>query len=75
MNVEPSGWATIESAPRDGSRVTVWGKQPLGGPEVAPYAAMATFEAKKGWIVTDPKDGMQFQFKPTHWLPLLTIAA
>jgi hypothetical protein len=75
MDIEPSGWATIESAPRDGSLITVWGKQPLDGPDVKPYAAMSAFDAETGWIVTDPKDGMRFEFVPTHWLPVQTIAA
>jgi hypothetical protein len=75
MKIEPSGWATIESAPRNGCRVTVWGKQPFDGPDILPYAAMAVFHAAKGWIVTDPNDGMEFQFNPTHWLPTEAITA
>lgn len=73
MRIEASGWATIESAPHDGSRVTVWGKQPLDGSQIAPYAAMAVFQAERGWIVTDQNDGMEFHFNPTHWLPIGAI--
>lgn len=75
MQIEASGWATIESAPQNGSRVTVWGKQPLDRTEIFPYAAIAVFQSGIGWIVTDSNDGMQFKFSPTHWLPLGAIAA
>ena len=70
MNIEPSGWATIDSAPRDGRQIMAWGKQPLDGPDVKPYAAMVAFDPAREWIATDPHDDMQFQFQPTHWLPV-----
>lgn len=67
--IESSGWAKIGTAPRDGSRIIVWGVQ-TGLPGSKPFAAMASFDNTLGWVTNDPTDSMKFQLSPTHWLPL-----
>jgi hypothetical protein len=68
MKIEASGWATIDSAPRD-QRIIVWGTQ-TGLPDSKPFAAMAQFDSGLGWVTSDPTDNLKFQLRPTHWLPL-----
>jgi hypothetical protein len=68
MKIDPSGWATIDSAPRD-RQVIVWGTQ-TGLPNSKPFAAMAHFDGACGWVASDPNDKMLFQLNPTHWLPV-----
>jgi hypothetical protein len=67
--IESSGWARIDTAPRDGSRIVVWGTQ-SGLPDSKPFAAIASFDDISGWVAADPTDNMRFQLIPTHWLPL-----
>jgi hypothetical protein len=68
MKIDPSGWATIDSAPRD-RRIIVWCTQ-TDLPGSNRFAAMAEFDSAMGWVSSDPTDNMKFQLSPTHWLPL-----
>ena len=69
MKIEPSGWATIDSAPKNGARVIVWCTQ-TGLPGSKPFATIAHFDGACGWAASDPNDKMLFQLNPTHWLPV-----
>ena len=69
MKIEDSGWATIESAPRNGSRLILWAtKFPL---IQTPFAVMGRFDDGLGWVADPPDEQMGLiQVQPSHWLPL-----
>lgn len=65
-------WLEIDNAPRDGTRVLLWGKV-QGSPSAI---AIARFDSVQGWVV-DPGDISEahrnagvIYFQPTHWMPL-----
>ena len=53
------GWRTIESAPRDGSRVLVWAEQYSA-------ACAAEFNGFHGWCI----HGTPLRHQPSKWQPL-----
>ena len=68
-----SEWRSIESAPKDGSRVIVWN----GAPFFVTWqheCQFERFETRPGWSVFECEDSFySWGFEPdepTHWMPL-----
>jgi hypothetical protein len=70
MRVESSGWASIDSAPRDGTRLILWATySPVG----KPFAVMGFFDdSGLGWVAESLVSQELVQLLPSHWLPLPT---
>jgi hypothetical protein len=70
MKIEESGWATIDSAPRDGTEVIVWGGLRATVPGGRPFAALAHHNNVEGWVARIfPGSNDRIYLNPTHWLP------
>lgn len=63
--MEGMGWQSIESAPKDGTEVLLWGRCHLRGSFYGADANVGWFEdASNDWRARD------LPIKPTHWMPL-----
>jgi hypothetical protein len=61
--VSTGGWQPIDSAPKDGSRILIYGCANCGGLTMH----TARFKVERGaWIVSHNVA----MFEPTHWMPL-----
>jgi len=65
-----SKWQPIESAPRDGTRILVWGRldgECEDGPHPLPaYCDAADEDGGTRWLA----QGLETVEYPTHWMPL-----
>lgn len=68
MSVEDTGWATIDTAPRDGTKLILWATY---SPAQEPFAVMGRFsDSGLGWVSDDLSGQGSVQLDPTHWLPI-----
>lgn len=62
-----SGWRSMDSAPRDGTRVLLWYE------ELEPHTIQGQWDADFGWVDVwnnDKIEGDSGSIWPTHWQPL-----
>lgn len=61
-------WQPIETAPKDGTRILLWG---VGdeGPNVGSWAESVYLNNSHGWIIYYARSDT-IQLNPSHWVPL-----
>ena len=59
-------WQPIETAPKDGTKILIWGR---GGARVVRWS-LGPYNRKTRRYDEDWADGGMFGFEPTHWQPL-----
>lgn len=63
-------WQTIETAPKDGTRILLWGTCHADGAsrfDTQPMAVAGIYS--DGWE-TDPADYYTVEVRPSHWMPI-----
>jgi hypothetical protein len=65
-------WQPIETAPRDGTRVLLWGacSGDVGGQLTGPVAVTGCFSDYAQAFEADPTDYYTVAVEATHWMPL-----
>lgn len=66
-------WQPIETAPKDGARVDLWGKNMLRWDRGGERIVNVAWGKVTDWMGTERYDWMHGRgedFKPTHWMPL-----
>ena len=69
--VVPEGWRTMESAPRDGTRVLLAGKDIYGAndPGGPRWRIDFGWYEPKGGTLREGWVGLGTHYPPTHWMP------
>lgn len=66
-------WQPIETAPRDGTSVDLWGVNLLSHDKRSHRIAGVSFGSVRDWMGQEREDwqhGRGEDFQPTHWMPL-----
>lgn len=74
----PDGWCPIASAPKDGSKVDLWGINNLHYAKEGKRVVNVAWGPVRDWMGTERDDwqhGFGEDFEPTHWMPLPTPPA
>lgn len=65
-SLHPAGWAAIETAPKDGTRLLLWSER--DGVEVGEWST-SVWTYGGAWIIYENRSDT-IDLKPTHWMPL-----
>jgi hypothetical protein len=68
-----SEWQLIETAPKDGTQVDIWGVNHLHYKKIGLRKCNVSFGPVTDWMGRERDDwrhGMGEDFEPTHWMPL-----
>ena len=66
-------WQPIETAPRDGTKVDIWGINHLHYATPGQRIVNVAWEPVSDWMGNEREDwqtGRGDYFEPTHWMPL-----
>lgn len=66
-------WQPIETAPKDGTKVLIYGTQWLfdwQGDSDGPRIAVCSYDGEEGWDICHTTYYSTTCVNPTHWMPL-----
>lgn len=72
---DSNGWMPIETVPKDGTAVDLWGVNHLHPAKTGRRAADVTWGRVRDWMGNERDDwqhGQGEDFEPTHWMHLPT---
>lgn len=72
-SVAPAAWKSIETAPKDGTVVDLWGINHLSYDKHQSRRVNVKFGPVRDWMGRERNDwqhGCEEDFEPTHWMPI-----